>query len=244
MKEDTKLWIFNKPKGLICTHDDPRGRPTVFEYLRLKKFPTQHIISIGRLDYNSEGLLLLTNDGELSRAMELPESRVQRMYRVRVYGALDEQKLEKIRKGALMNNIQYGPYWAEVENKQTSNTWLRMKLSTGKNREIRRIMEKFSLRVNRLQRVKYGPYSIGNMQPGDFGEVSILPEIKKILYKQLEKKMVKVNEKIKEDKSIAETKRSRLQGRNKEQLEDRAKDRIPVIEKKKLNFQSKSELPL
>jgi len=179
--------FFNKPRGLICTHNDPNNRPTVFNHLKAVGFPSEHIISIGRLDYNSEGLLLLTNDGELSRSIELPESRLERTYRVRVYGGLDEEKLRKIQNGATISGVTYGPYFAEIENKQTSNTWLKMRLTTGKYREIRKIMQKFSLRVNRLQRIRYGPYTLGNLSTGEYAEVSIAPQLKKLLYKQLEK---------------------------------------------------------
>ena len=121
-----------------------------------------HVISVGRLDYLSEGLMIITNDGELARALELPNLSVERSYRVRVFGRMfDEAKLAQLRRGVTMNGRKYGPYVIEVENRQNTNTWLHIKMWEGKNNEIRRLMRKFSLRVNRLQRVRYGPYTLG-----------------------------------------------------------------------------------
>jgi len=223
MKQDTKIWAFNKPKGLICTHDDPMGRHTIFEYLRSKGFSDDHFISVGRLDYLSEGLILLTNDGELAQALEQPSSQISRAYRVRVFGQLDADKLQKIRRGAVINGVRYGPYFVEVEKKQTRNTWLRMRLSTGKNREIRRIMQKFSLRVNRLQRVNYGPYSLGRLESGDFVELKITDEVKRVLYMRLRHK---TEEKQEEEQLLLEQKRQeqiQLSGSEFQQLPFRMK---------------------
>ena len=153
VKENTRIWLFNKPREMVTTHYDPKGRVTVFS--RLKDLGIhQHVISVGRLDYLSEGLLIITNDGELARAMELPTYKIERSYSVRVFGrTFDDQKLAKIRAGCIMNNRKYGPYVVEVTNRQNTNTWLHMKLFEGKNNEIRKVMRKYSLRVNRLKRV-------------------------------------------------------------------------------------------
>ncbi len=144
-----------------------------------------HIISVGRLDYLSEGLLILTNDGDLARALELPIHRIERAYRVRVFGRMfNDEKLAMIREGTVMNGVKYGPYICEVEKRQNTNTWLHMKLHEGKNNEIRRVMRKYSLRVNRLIRVSYGPYTIGLVpEPNKLVEVSVQPEIRRLLYR-------------------------------------------------------------
>ena len=121
-----------------------------------------HLISVGRLDYLSEGLMVITNDGELARALEMPSNKIERAYKVRVFGRMfSEEKLMKIRKGIRMNGMMYGPYICELIKRQNTNTWLHMKLYEGRNNEIRRVMRKLSLRVNRLVRVSYGPYTLG-----------------------------------------------------------------------------------
>lgn len=153
----------------MTTHFDPQGRPTVFNHLRDIGLNIPHVISVGRLDFLSEGLLIITNDGELARAMEMPHYAIERQYRVRVFGRMfSDIKLKQLRAGVTMNGRQYGPYAIEVENRQNTNTWLNMKLYEGKNNEIRRVMRKFSLRVNRLQRIRYGPYTLGGIpETGD-----------------------------------------------------------------------------
>ena len=181
IRQDTKLWVFYKPKGLITTHDDPKGRPTVFGYLRAKNFPAEHVISVGRLDYNSEGLLLLTNNGDLARAMELPTNSLEREYKVRAYGKFTEEHLENMRKGVTIKKKQYRPMVVWVQRKQTSNTWFRTILTEGKNREIRRIFEHYNLRVNRLVRLKYGPYRLEGLKPGEWTERPLHKSLHKLL---------------------------------------------------------------
>mmetsp|Transcript_19742 Transcript_19742/g.14190 ORF Transcript_19742/g.14190 Transcript_19742/m.14190 type:complete len:151 (+) Transcript_19742:630-1082(+) len=118
VKENTRVWLFNKPKHLVTTHRDPQGRPTVFDRLKDLGLNIPHVISVGRLDYLSEGLLIITNDGDLARALEMPNHRVERSYRVRVFGRMfDDEKLKKIRQGFRMNGRQFGPYIVEVENR-------------------------------------------------------------------------------------------------------------------------------
>jgi 23S rRNA pseudouridine2605 synthase len=160
-KDSLKLWVYYKPVKVICTRDDPGRRVTIFDFLlNHPDLKDNHFMSVGRLDYTSDGLLLLTNDGDLKRALELPKNEIQRDYRVRVYGRFTDEKLEKIRKGAVISGEQYGPFWCNVRRYQTRNTWLSISMWQGKNREIRKIMQKNSLRVNRLKRVRYGPYTL------------------------------------------------------------------------------------
>ena len=166
--EETRLWRYNKPAGVMTTHKDPQGRPTVFE-----KMPPEmpRVVSVGRLDINSEGLLLLTTDGELARDLELPSRNWTRRYRVRVHGKVDEDALRALRKGVTIDNVRYGPVLAHLEKEQGSNAWLSVSIHEGKNREIRRIMEHLGLQVTRLIRVSYGPFQLGNLERGQVSEV-------------------------------------------------------------------------
>ncbi len=163
MVEPPRLWRFHKPTGLVTTHKDPEGRPTVFDRLP-KSMP--RVISVGRLDLNSEGLLLLTNDGELARKLELPSNGWTRKYRVRVFGRLRDADLERLAKGMTVDGVRYGPVMAKVDRQQGANTWLEVTLTEGKNREIRRLMEALGVSVNRLIRVAYGPFALGNLPVG------------------------------------------------------------------------------
>jgi 23S rRNA pseudouridine2605 synthase len=166
-----RLWLYHKPEGLLTTHSDPQGRPTIFENLP-PSMP--RVISIGRLDLNSEGLILLTNDGELSRYAELPSTGWARSYQVRVYGRVDEKALADLIHGVTIEDVVYGPIEAELDDPSCntrSNTWLFMTLYEGKNREIRKVMAHLGLRVNRLIRVSYGPFTLGDLKPGIVIEV-------------------------------------------------------------------------
>ena len=167
-KEKTRVWLYHKPTGLVTTARDPQGRPTVFEKLP-KSLP--RVISVGRLDLNSEGLLLLTNDGEWARKMELPSSHLERTYRVRVHGNLTKEVLGRLAKGVKIDGVQYAPAHVELEKKQGTNTWVRMTLTEGKNREIRRLMAFFGLEVAKLIRISYGPYELGELKAGEVKEV-------------------------------------------------------------------------
>lgn len=167
-KETTRLWLYHKPAGLVTSHRDEMGRPTIFENLP-KNLP--RVISVGRLDLNSEGLLLLTNDGELSRHLELPSTGWARKYRVRAFGRIAQEDLEALKDGITIDGIHYGPIEAEIENVQSSNIWLSMILKEGKNREIRKILEHLGLQVNRLIRVSYGPFQLGTLAPAAVAEV-------------------------------------------------------------------------
>jgi 23S rRNA pseudouridine2605 synthase len=166
------VWLYHKPAGLLTTHSDPQGRPTIFE--TLPDF-LPRVISVGRLDLNSEGLLLLTNDGELSRYAELPATGWARTYRVRVFGEVDHQALKDLENGITVDDVTYGRIEAEVidgpDENTRMNTWITMTLYEGKNREIRKVLAHLGLRVNRLIRITYGPFSLGELEPGEGTEV-------------------------------------------------------------------------
>lgn len=161
--ETTRLWLYYKPKGLVTSHKDEKDRTTIFETLP-KELP--RVISVGRLDLNSEGLLLLTNDGELARHLELPATGWIRRYRVRVHGKIDPTELQKLEKGLTLNGIHYGPIKAVLERQQGDNAWLMVTLQEGKNRELRRVFEFLGWPVSRLIRISYGPFQLGPLTPG------------------------------------------------------------------------------
>jgi 23S rRNA pseudouridine2605 synthase len=163
-----RLWCYHKPKGLVTTHKDPEGRPTVFERLPAD---LPRVISIGRLDLNSEGLLLLTNDGAVARHLELPATGWLRRYRVRVHGHPDPAKLSALAKGVTVDGIAYGPITAVLETQKASNAWLVVSLREGKNREIRKVLDHIGLPVSRLIRTAYGPFQLGNLEAGQVREV-------------------------------------------------------------------------
>jgi 23S rRNA pseudouridine2605 synthase len=167
--QQTRLWRYHKPPGLIVSHRDPKGRPTVFDALP-KALP--RVLSVGRLDFNSEGLLLLTNDGELERKLEMPATGWTRRYRVRVHGNVDERALAELKKGIEIDGVRYGPIDASLEKRQGGNAWLAFSLKEGKNREIKRVCEHLSLQVNRLIRISYGPFQLGDLQRGEVEEIS------------------------------------------------------------------------
>lgn len=162
-----RLWRYHKPAGLLTTHNDPGGRPTVFAALPKKVTKeAAHIISVGRLDLNSEGLLLLTNHGGLARALELPSTGFARRYRVRAFGETDQDILDTLQAGAVIDNIKTGPIEAKLDSRQGSNVWMTVLIREGKNREVRKAMETIDLRVNRLIRISYGPFQLGDLARG------------------------------------------------------------------------------
>ena len=164
----TRLWLYHKPAGLIVTNHDPQGRPTIYDQLP-KSMP--RVVSVGRLDFNSEGLLLLTNDGGLSRFLELPKNAAKRVYRVRVYGELPPDLSEKLAAGVVVGGIAYASAIVEIDKVTGRNAWLYITLTEGKNREIRKLMEHFDLQVNRLIRQSYGPFELADLQPGKLTEL-------------------------------------------------------------------------
>jgi 23S rRNA pseudouridine2605 synthase len=166
--EPTRLWRYHKPRGLITSHRDPQGRPTVFEALP-KELP--RVISVGRLDFNSEGLLLLTNDGALARHLEHPSTGWTRRYRVRAHGAVDPEKLKRLADGVTIEGVRYGPVDARLESVKGANAWLAFGLKEGKNREVRKLCAHLGLDVTRLIRIAYGPFQLGDLERGEVAGV-------------------------------------------------------------------------
>ena len=170
--EATRVFRYHKPAGLMTTHSDPKGRATVFESLPAG---LPRLISVGRLDLSSEGLLLLTNDGGLARALELPSSGWKRRYRARAMGRVDQARLDALKDGITVEGIHYGAIEASLdktkEGPQGANLWITLVLAEGKNREVRRVLEALGLKVNRLIRIAYGPFALGTLAPGAVEEV-------------------------------------------------------------------------
>ena len=166
--EATRLWRYHKPPGLVTTHRDPQGRPTVFDVLDPA---LGRVVSIGRLDLNSEGLLLLTNDGALARKLELPSSGLPRTYRARAFGTITQSELDCLAGGVEIEGMRYGPIEAKMDRKQGANAWITLTLKEGKNREVRRVLEALGLKVNRLIRTSYGPFQLGTLKPGEIEEI-------------------------------------------------------------------------
>jgi 23S rRNA pseudouridine2605 synthase len=166
--EPPRLWRYHKPAGLVTSARDEKGRPTVFERLPAE---LGRVLSVGRLDMASEGLLLLTNDGALKRRLELPSTGWLRKYRVRVHGAPDEAGLDRLRRGVTVGDERFQPMEAALDSVRGANAWLTVGLREGRNREVRRAMEAIGLAVNRLIRVGYGPFRLGDLPPGAVEEV-------------------------------------------------------------------------
>ncbi|AMK23556.1 MULTISPECIES: pseudouridine synthase [unclassified Sphingobium] len=164
----TRLFLFHKPSGLLTTERDPRGRPTIYD-----KLPADlpRLMPIGRLDMTTEGLLLLTTDGEFKREMELPSTGVPRTYRARAFGEVSQNQLEDLFEGIEIEGIRYGQIEANLERRTGRNQWIEMTLTEGKNREVRRVLEHLGLQVNRLIRTSYGPFHLGELASGAVEEV-------------------------------------------------------------------------
>jgi len=181
-RQGTRVWLYHKPAGLVVTEKDPEGRPTVFEALEEKELP--RVVSIGRLDINTEGLLLVTNDGGLKRVLELPATGWLRRYRVRAFGSVTQAQLDTLKDGIEIEGIQYGPIEAILERAQGSNSWLVLSLREGKNREVKNVLGALGLQVNRLIRVSYGPFQLGDLPEGEVEVVAA-----RVLREQLGKRL-------------------------------------------------------
>lgn len=168
----TRLFAFHKPTGLITAEHDPKGRPTIYTALR-NALPKDagRVMPVGRLDLNTEGLLLLTNDGEFKRAMELPASGIPRTYRARTFGDVTQAQLESLIDGIAIDGIRYGRIDANMERRTGRNQWIELTITEGKNREIRRVLEHLGLQVSRLIRTGYGPFAIGDLPRGQAVEI-------------------------------------------------------------------------
>jgi 23S rRNA pseudouridine2605 synthase len=175
--EPVRLWRYHKTRGVVTTHRDPEGRPTVFE-----KLPPEmpRVMSVGRLDLNTEGLLLLTNDGALARHLELPSTGWLRRYRVRAHGKVTQEALDKLKDGIEVDGVRYGPIEAKLDSTQGSNVWMTLSLREGKNREVRNVLSTLSLDVNRLIRLSFGPFQLLDLAPG-----AVEPVRRRILADQL-----------------------------------------------------------
>ena len=225
--ERTRLFLYHKPRGLVTTTSDPQGRPTIFGALP-KDLP--RLISIGRLDLSTEGLLLLTNDGGLARALELPATGWLRRYRVRAYGKVTQPQLDALRDGVTVDGINYGPIDAVLDREQTSNVWITFAIREGKNREVRNVLRHLGLQVGRLIRISFGPFQLGELEEGAVAEVPT-----RILRDQLGEKLAKaagadfsapiVERKVELQKAAAPAKRSEGHPdvRGKPQRDERAK---------------------
>jgi 23S rRNA pseudouridine2605 synthase len=183
-RERTRLFMYHKPRGLMTTHADPEGRPTVFDNLP-EGLP--RLISIGRLDFNTEGLLLLTNDGGLARALELPDTGWLRRYRVRAHGEVTQAQLDQLKEGVEVDGVKYGSIDATLERDQGANVWLVFAIREGKNREVRNVMAHLGLEVNRLIRISYGPFQLAELEEGQVEEVKT-----RVLREQLGEKIAKL----------------------------------------------------
>jgi 23S rRNA pseudouridine2605 synthase len=181
-RERTRLFLYHKPRGLMTTHDDPEGRPTVFDNLP-EGLP--RLISIGRLDFNTEGLLLLTNDGGLARALELPDTGWLRRYRVRAHGDVTQAQLDQLKNGVEVDGVKYGSIDATLERDKAANVWIVFAIREGKNREVRNVMAHLGLEVNRLIRISYGPFQLGEIEEGQVEEIK-----SRVLRDQLGEKIV------------------------------------------------------
>jgi len=168
LRARTRLFLYHKPRGLLTTHADPGGRPTIFTALPAG---LPRLISVGRLDLNTEGLLLLTNDGSLARTLELPATGWLRRYRVRAHGRVGQSELDRLRAGITVDGIRYGPIEATLDRAQGSNVWLTFAIREGKNREVKNVLGHLGLKVSRLIRVSFGPFELADLAPGEIAEV-------------------------------------------------------------------------
>jgi 23S rRNA pseudouridine2605 synthase len=216
MAEPTRLWRYHKPRGLVTTHSDPQGRPTVFDALP-PGLP--RVVSIGRLDFNTEGLLLLTNDGALARHLELPSTGWLRRYRVRARGRVTQEALGKLKDGVTLDGVRYGGIEATLDSAQGANIWLTVALREGKNREVRRILSSLDLEVGRLIRVSYGPFQLLDLAAG-----AVEPISPRVLREQLGPAQSKA---LNLDAEAREERGRRREAKDKRSADDKPRDKRP-----------------
>ncbi|HWI85101.1 MAG TPA: pseudouridine synthase [Sphingomonas sp.] len=208
----TRLFLYHKPAGLLTTERDPKGRATIYD-----KLPADlpRVVPVGRLDLNTEGLLLLTTDGEFKRQLELPSTGVERSYRARAYGNVSQAQLEDLIEGVEIEGVRYGSIDANLERRTGTNSWIEMRLREGKNREVRRVLEYLGLQVSRLIRTGYGPFVLGDLPPGELGEVRQhdLVEFRKTLKSALKSPSPPVGERLESGVARRPDDKSRPPGR-------------------------------
>ena len=212
--EATRLWRYYKPRGLVVSHRDEQNRETIFDRIE-NRLP--RVMSVGRLDLDSEGMILLTNDGGLARHLELPNTGWIRKYRVRIYGRVDEKQLEKLKDGITIDGIHYGSLLARLDKQLTSNAWLTIAIKEGKNREIRRVMEYLGYSVSRLIRTSYGPFQLGNMKEDDLKEVKqvvLREQLGQAVKKEKKPSMSAIKKKIVSEKHSSVPIKSRYKNAN------------------------------
>lgn len=222
-RERTRLFLYHKPRGLMTTHDDPEGRPTVFDNL---PDGLPRLISIGRLDFNTEGLLLLTNDGGLARALELPDTGWLRRYRVRAHGDVTQAQLDELKKGVEVDGVKYGSIDATLERDKAANVWIVFAIREGKNREVRNVMAHLGLEVNRLIRISYGPFQLGEIEEGQVEEIK-----SRVLRDQLGDKIVAMSG-AQFDKPVKDVAEGDDTPRPKEGTKERIKGRVKPVNSK------------
>ncbi len=183
-KKGTRVWLYHKPAGLVVTESDPEGRPTVFEEFARRGLP--RVMTVGRLDINTEGLLMLTNDGGLKRTLELPATGWLRRYRVRAHGRVTQAQLDRLKTGLTVEGVRYGSIDAKLEREQGANVWLIVALAEGKNREVKNVLASIGLQVNRLIRTSFGPFQLGDIPVGGIDTVKA-----RVLQDQLGQKLAK-----------------------------------------------------
>jgi len=240
-RQGTRVWLYHKPKGLVVTEKDPEGRETIFESLEQKGLP--RVVSVGRLDINTEGLLLLTNDGGLKRVLELPATGWLRKYRVRAHGTITQAQLDRLKAGIEVDGVNYGPIDATLERDQGSNVWLELSLREGKNREVKNVLGALGLEVNRLIRISFGPFLLGNLP---IGAVEVVKA--RVLKEQLGKRLSDEAEVDFESAMPEESAEARARGparKSRAPAEERTYGRgthTATIDKQRFRFTDRAEL--
>ncbi len=232
-RERTRLFLFHKPSGLVTSARDPEGRATVFAYIEQHHTDLPRVVSVGQLDINTEGLLLLTNDGGLARVLELPATGWTRRYRVRAHGEVDQAMLDTLAKGVTVDDVNYAPIEARLDRVQGANAWISMTLTEGKNREIKRVLEHLRLDVTRLIRVSYGPFQLGDIVEGAVEEVKL-----KVLRDQLGKGLAELAH-VDFSASVRETPSAREEQEARERAQNRPRKHVSALRKQRDEFTEK-----